>query len=40
MLLCAVHGVWVKLYCEAEVVQELDACVQGTTDGKLRTTDG
>jgi hypothetical protein len=27
MLLCAVHNVWSKLYCEAEVVQELDASV-------------
>ena len=27
MLLCAVHDVWSKLYCEVKVVQELDASV-------------
>jgi heterodisulfide reductase subunit C len=31
--MCAVHGVWSKLYCEIKVVQKLDACVQCTTCG-------
>jgi hypothetical protein len=27
MLLCAVHDVWSKLYCEVKVVQKLGASV-------------